>query len=70
MAAELEGELLGELPIDVRVAVGGETGVPIVIGIPDSEHARIFRDTAAKVALQAARLSGTGPRRSNRLRTV
>ncbi len=70
LAEEVGVELLGELPIDKKVSAGGETGNPVVNMAPDSEHARVFMDLAANVALAAAKLQATGPVRSSMLRTV
>ncbi len=70
LAAELGVELLGQLPIDNKVSAGGETGNPVVNSAPDSEHAQVFLQLAANVALSAAKLHATGPKRSSLLRTV
>ncbi|PRQ02843.1 Septum site-determining protein MinD [Enhygromyxa salina] len=70
LAQELSIELLGQLPIDNSVSAGGETGNPVVNAVPDGEHAKIFLDTAANIALAAAKLHATGPKRSSLLRTV
>jgi ATP-binding protein involved in chromosome partitioning len=63
--AEREGtELLSEIPIHGRVRHGGDSGMPVILGAPDSEHAKLFTDLAARVAgLLAARVL-SGPRRS------
>lgn len=46
---------LGEVPIDPRVRVGGDSGVPIVVSDPDSPAAQAFiaiaKDIAAKISL-------------------
>ena len=70
LAEELGIELLGQLPIDNAVSAGGETGKPVILAVPDGEHAKVFLDTAANVALAAAKLHATGPKRSSMLRTV
>ncbi len=70
LAEELEVDLLGQLPIDHRVSHGGETGTPVIIASPDGQHAEVILSTAARVALAASKMSGTGPRRSSLLRTV
>src|SRR5262249_36168211 len=41
LAEEVKTLFLGEVPIDTRVRKGGDTGIPIVVGEPESEHARI-----------------------------
>ena len=70
LAEEIGVELLGQLPIDTKVSAGGETGNPVVNAAPDSEHAQAFLRLAATVALAAAKLHATGPKRSSLLRTV
>lgn len=70
LAGELGVELFGQLPLDAKVAIGGERGIPIVMGDPEGEHARAFMHIAAQVALATSKLAATGPKRSSRLRTV
>ncbi len=41
---------LGEIPIDAGVSAGGDEGVPVVAGRPDSEIAGVFRGLASTVA--------------------
>jgi ATP-binding protein involved in chromosome partitioning len=43
---------LGEVPIDPKVVIGGDTGKPIVVLDPQSAAAEAFRDIAEKVAQQ------------------
>jgi len=43
---------LGEVPIDPKVVIGGDSGQPIVILDPQSPAAQAFRDIAAQVATQ------------------
>jgi len=56
LAEELEAPYLGGIPIDPRVRMGGDKGVPIVFDIPDSQHAeiiyRISRNLAAQVSVR------------------
>jgi ATP-binding protein involved in chromosome partitioning len=54
---------LGEIPLDGKVRFGGDTGMPVVVGAPDSEHARIFMDIAARVAGRLVAQVLSGPRR-------
>jgi len=50
-AAEKMGiRFLGEIPIDLAIRVGGDSGVPIASGAPDSNQARAFFDVARNVA--------------------
>lgn len=41
---------LGELPLELSVRQGGDDGLPVVVGKPDSEEAKLFMEIAAKVA--------------------
>jgi ATP-binding protein involved in chromosome partitioning len=61
---------LGEIPLDVKVRMGGDLGMPVVAGAPESEHARIFMDIAAQVAGMLAVKVLSGPRRVASLVTV
>jgi ATP-binding protein involved in chromosome partitioning len=57
MAAELGAEFLGEIPIDPRVAEGGDAGRPIVVYAPDSQVAAAFRALAGTLARRLAVLA-------------
>jgi ATP-binding protein involved in chromosome partitioning len=70
LAKEFGVALLGKIPIDPKIAFGGEAGVPVVESAPDSEHAHAFTHVAALAALEASKLSASGPKRSSLLRTV
>ena len=51
--AEMLGvPFLGEIPLDGKVVVGGDSGQPIVISHPDSAAALAFRELAAAVIKQ------------------
>ena len=52
LSAELEAPFLGGIPIDPRIRIGGDKGIPIVFDIPDSEHAKIIYSIARKLAAQ------------------
>lgn len=39
ISKELEVPFLGGIPIDPRIRMGGDNGIPIVFDMPDSEHA-------------------------------
>ncbi len=64
LARAVETEFLGEIPIDGRVRHGGDSGVPIVVGIPDGDHAKLFMALAARVAGRLVSHVLSGPRRS------
>lgn len=40
---------LGEVPLEIAIREKSDAGTPIVISAPDSEHAGIYRDIAARV---------------------
>ncbi|MFO1464748.1 MAG: iron-sulfur cluster carrier protein ApbC [bacterium] len=49
-AEELKIPFLGEIPIDLDTRIGSDEGKPIVVGKPDSEGAKRFREFAMRVA--------------------
>ena len=59
-ADELGVEFLGELPLDAAIREGGDTGVPVVAGHPDSEIARSFIHLAEQVAARCSVLQYAG----------
>ena len=52
LADEVELPLLGQIPLYPPVQVGGDRGMPIVVGDPRSSAARALKELAAKVAEQ------------------
>ena len=48
-ADSLETELLGEVALDERIRVGGDNGIPMVIGHPESPIAESFRQIAVNI---------------------
>jgi ATP-binding protein involved in chromosome partitioning len=52
LAAELSVPFLGRVPIYEPIRRGGDAGVPITIGEPDSPAAQAFRAAAARLAAQ------------------
>ncbi|RMG97308.1 MAG: MRP family ATP-binding protein [Deltaproteobacteria bacterium] len=70
LAEEFDLPFLGELPLDPRIAAGGEAGTPIVEMAPDDPVADAFAKVAANVMLSAAKEAFAGPRRSAKLRPV
>ncbi len=57
LATETGVPFLGRIPIYEPIRVGGDTGVPIVIGEPASPAAASFRQVAEKLAAQLAVLA-------------
>ncbi|TAH39345.1 MAG: iron-sulfur cluster carrier protein ApbC [Planctomycetota bacterium] len=53
-AEKFQVPLLGEIPLEPAVRVGGDSGVPVVVGRPDSEVAAAFREIAGKLAAAVA----------------
>jgi ATP-binding protein involved in chromosome partitioning len=45
---------LGAIPLSVSVREGGDLGIPIVVGAPDSPQAKAFRDVAQNIAAQVS----------------
>ncbi len=52
MARDFNSTLLGEVPLSINVREGGDTGVPVVIGDPDSVQARALIAVAESLAAQ------------------
>jgi ATP-binding protein involved in chromosome partitioning len=52
LATELSVPFLGRIPIYEPIRIGGDTGVPIVVGEPDSPAAQSFRAAAERLAAQ------------------
>ncbi|MBC2643206.1 MULTISPECIES: Mrp/NBP35 family ATP-binding protein [unclassified Rhodococcus (in: high G+C Gram-positive bacteria)] len=50
--------LLGQIPLEQAVREGGDGGVPIVLGHPDSPAASALRDIADKLAVRKRGLAG------------
>ncbi|MFD4179546.1 Mrp/NBP35 family ATP-binding protein [Rhodococcus sp. NPDC058514] len=50
--------LLGQIPLEQAVRVGGDEGVPIVLSAPDSPAATALRDVAEKLAVRSRGLAG------------
>ncbi|MBN8546809.1 MAG: Mrp/NBP35 family ATP-binding protein [Ignavibacteria bacterium] len=52
LAAECNSEFLGSIPIDPRIRVGGDKGIPVVYDIPDSSEASIVTGISRNLAAQ------------------
>ncbi|MFN0124783.1 MAG: Mrp/NBP35 family ATP-binding protein [Blastocatellia bacterium] len=52
LAARYDAPFLGAIPLSLNVREGGDLGIPIVKGAPDSAQARAFREVAQNVAAQ------------------
>jgi Mrp family chromosome partitioning ATPase len=49
MAEEMGVEFLGAIPIDPKIGIDADKGLPFVISYPDSESSKIFNQIVAKV---------------------
>jgi ATP-binding protein involved in chromosome partitioning len=58
LAAELDTELLGSIPIDPRLREGCDEGVPLVVGDPSAPAAERLRDIATRLAKRSSSLVG------------
>ena len=52
LARRFHSNLLGQIPLSISVREGGDIGIPIVVGAPDSMQAAAFRQIAENVANQ------------------
>jgi ATP-binding protein involved in chromosome partitioning len=52
LATEMSVPFLGRIPIHEPIRIGGDTGVPIAIGEPNSVAAKAFRAAAERLAAQ------------------
>jgi len=48
-AERLNVPFLGEVPLDIAIREKSDAGLPVVATAPESEHAQIYRDIAARV---------------------
>jgi len=58
VAEEFGAPLLGQIPLEMDTRKGGDAGVPIVVGQPDSAQAKAFRAVAAAVRERVDAVSG------------
>src|SRR5690348_5708698 len=62
-AARLGVPFLGEVPLHMTIREKSDSGLPVVATEPDGEHAKIYRDIAAKVRDQLVEGAGrTAPK--------
>jgi ATP-binding protein involved in chromosome partitioning len=66
MSKDYGVELLGSLPLDIKIREQADSGKPTVVADPDGAAAKIYRDiarkVAARVAVQAEDRSGLFPK--------
>jgi ATP-binding protein involved in chromosome partitioning len=58
LAAELDTELLGSIPIDPRLREGCDEGVPLVVGDPNAPAAARLREIAQRLGKRSTSLVG------------
>src|SRR6266404_5910479 len=61
LATRFNSVLLGQVPLSISVREGGDIGVPIVVGAPDSPQAAAFIQIAENVATQISLSSLKSP---------
>jgi ATP-binding protein involved in chromosome partitioning len=54
MCADYGTELLGELPLDIRIREHADGGTPTVVAEPDGELAQVYKAIARRVAVRIA----------------
>lgn len=57
MAEQCDTELLGQLPLDMRIRIGADTGQPVLISDPDGALARSYTEIALNVTGRLSQLS-------------
>jgi ATP-binding protein involved in chromosome partitioning len=58
IAKEMDVRLLGSVPLDPKIAEGGDTGQPTVLSNPGSAAAKVFNQMAADISAQLSGLQG------------
>lgn len=59
MAGEAGTELLGELPLDIRIRTGSDSGQPIMTSDPDGTLANAYREIATRIIREVEALSNS-----------
>ncbi len=66
MANQYNVDLLGSLPLDIRIRVETDGGKPTVVAEPEARISQVYREiarkTAAKLSLQAKDYAAKFPR--------
>ncbi|MBT8387705.1 MAG: Mrp/NBP35 family ATP-binding protein [Ignavibacteria bacterium] len=60
-AQELQISFLGGIPIDQRIRVGGDNGIPMVSGMPDSENTEIILNISRNLTDQVNKRNSASP---------
>ncbi len=56
MAEEAGTELLGELPLDIRIRTGSDSGQPVMVTEPESSLAKAYREIASRISRELSSL--------------
>lgn len=70
MAEEAGTELLGELPLDIRIRTGSDSGQPIMISDAESSLAAAYRNIATRIVREISRLEGATEHATQGLPTI
>jgi len=60
LAKRFNNNLLGQVPLSINIREGGDTGVPVVVGAPDSPQGLAFKLIADNVATQLSLATSQG----------
>ena len=63
-AEVLQTAYLGAIPLDPKIVLGGDAGVPIVVAEPDGPHSEAFQRVGEAVVDEVARQSEMMPKLS------
>ncbi|MEJ8474121.1 iron-sulfur cluster carrier protein ApbC [Roseibium algae] len=61
-AEKLGVPFLGEVPLDMQIRETSDAGTPVVVSDPDGQHAKVYREIAARVTAEIDRYEGDGSR--------
>jgi len=66
-ATRLSADFLGEIPLDISIRQTSDAGEPIVISKPNSPHAKVYMEIAAKIWDKVQVLQGASARKGPRI---
>jgi len=66
-AEKLGTDFLGEIPLHIAIRETSDAGTPITVSAPDSEHAKIYKDIAARVWRKIEEGAGASAARAPRI---
>ncbi|CAG2201885.1 NUBPL [Mytilus edulis] len=62
LANELSLDILGDVPLDIQIREGSDSGQPVVVASPDSLQAQVYLDIAKKVTEKLHAKTSTLPK--------